>query len=242
MESIKLNDILNLSQEDINKTKIRFMTKDSDGEFDPISIAKNEKDKEKLNKENLVRNRSKGGFSFKKGNIAIGFIPLPENADRWLMTGIVRVEKDNGPGEPADMEYYKTKKFNFRLIVKYHKAGQNGIRKANELIDELEVVEIWNPEKKLVDISFPGYKNVSIGYDELKKKIEISNEWRTALRSRKGIYLITDKNGKLYVGSAYGKEGILGRWRTYLESGYDRNEKENGKYPNKKFQELVKKE
>ncbi len=44
------------------------------------------------------------------------------------------------------------------------------------------------------------------------------------------------------MGSAYGKDGILGRWKTYLESGYDKDEVEPGKYPNKKLQELVEKE
>ena len=39
----------------------------------------------------------------------------------------------------------------------------------------------------------------------------------------------------------YGKDGILGRWKIYIKSGYDKNEKENGKYPNKKLQDLVKK-
>ena len=242
MKPIKLNDILNLSPEDINKTKIRLMVRANDGVFDPIAIAKDERKRDKLNKENLIHNRPNAGLSFKNGNIAIGFIRLPENKDHWLMTGIVKVKKDNGRGKPADAEYYdNNEQFNFRLVVKYHKKTQGGIFTANKLMDELDVVEIWNPEKKLEDKKFPGFKNVCIGYDELKKKIEFSEEWCTALRSRKGIYLITDKsNGKLYVGSAYGeKDGILGRWRTYLESGCDRNGKENGIYPNKEFQELV---
>ncbi|MBF1034889.1 MAG: GIY-YIG nuclease family protein [Candidatus Nanosynbacter sp.] len=69
----------------------------------------------------------------------------------------------------------------------------------------------------------------------------MADDWCRALRSRKGVYLITDKNtGKQYVGSAYGEDGILGRWSVYLKSGYAKNEKENNKYPNKKLKELVK--
>lgn len=105
---------------------------------------------------------------------------------------------------------------------------------AKNVLDKLEVIEIRNPNKTLVDDGFPGYKNVSINYDELKRKLKL-DEWRDALSRRKGVYLITDKTtGKLYVGSAYGENGILGRWETYLNSGYDKNEVENGAYPNKK--------
>ena len=57
------------------------------------------------------------------------------------------------------------------------------------------------------------------------------------------MYVISDhQTGKLYVGSAYGKNGIYGRWKTYIESGFDKNEQENGKYPNKGLREIVKSE
>lgn len=239
MEEIKLNDILQLSESELKKAKIRFMTDDKNGVFNPVGIAGDEQKKEELNLKNLVHNR-KGSISFFKDVIAIGFIRLPENQDHWLMTGMVKVVKDNGLGNFAEAEYYKTKQYNFRLVVKYHKREQNGIRNAKDFINNLEVIELWRPDKSVAEKVFPGYKNVSVSYKELKRKIEISDEWRTALKSRKGVYLITDtKTGKLYVGSAYGDKGILGRWNTYLTSGFDRDEKENGKYPNKKLKELV---
>ena len=241
MEPIKLNDILQLSESELKNTKVRFMTNNKDGSFNPVEDACDEQKKEDLNRKHLVYNRKKS-ISFYKDIIAIGFFRLPENIDYWLMTGIVKVTKDNGLGKYAKAKYYKTKRYNFRLVVKYHKIGENGVRKAKGLIDNLEVIEIWHPDKNVADISFPGYKNVSISYKELKKMIRVSAEWRTALESRKGVYLITDKKtGKLYVGSAYGDKGILRRWKTYLDSGFDKNEKENGKYPNKKLRELVKK-
>ena len=41
----------------------------------------------------------------------------------------------------------------------------------------------------------------------------------------KGVYLINDTStGKLYVGSAYGEDGIWGRWRNYvLTKGHGHN-------------------
>ena len=46
---------------------------------------------------------------------------------------------------------------------------------------------------------------------------------------------------KLYVGSAYGEQGIYGRWSVYLSDGYDKNELEASKYPNVKLKKLVNK-
>ena len=235
METIKLNDLLQLTREEIDKTKIRFMVSNDGINFNPNTDAEDPKKQDKVNLEALVYNRKKS-MSFTRGVIAIGFIRIHDNY--WLMTGIVKVVKDNGLAQPATAEYL-TKKYNFRLVVRFHKNFQNGIVLAKNIIDELEVIEVWTPDKTLDDKTFPGYKNVSVSYRELKKKLE-SPEWRTALSYRKGVYLITDqRTGKLYVGSAYGANGILGRWETYIKSGYDKNEVENGKYPNKKLQELV---
>lgn len=235
---IMLNDILQLTSEQIENSKIRFMVPSSSGDFNPNSEVENPKKQDEVNLTALVWNGEK--ISFKTGTIVVGFIRIGE--DRWLMTGIVKVIHNNGKHKAASAEYLD-KKFNFRLVVNFHKYFENGIVLARNFIDKLEVIEIWHPEKSLNDKSFPGYKNVFISYIDLKKKLEISDEWRAALKYRKGVYLIADKKtGKFYVGSAYGTNGILGRWETYITSGYDKNEVENGKYPNKELQKLVKKE
>lgn len=234
-EIIKLNDLLQLTDDEIDKTKIRFMVPSSGIDFDPNTDAEDTSKQDKINLTDLVYNREKS-ISFTDDIIAIGFIRIHD--DYWLMTGIVKVVKDNGLAKPATAEYL-SKKYNFRLVVRFHKYFRNGIVLAKNIIDKLEVIEVWNPDKTLDDKTFPGYKNVSVSYRKLKKKLE-SPEWRTALSCRKDVYLITDqRTGKLYVGSAYGTNGILGRWETYVKSGYDKHEVENGKYPNKKLQELV---
>ena len=236
-DRIYLNDIIQLSEKEIENTKLRFMVPSKHIGFDPNKDAEDSSKQDYINLKHLVHNPQKK-ISFRKGTIAIGFIKIRE--DHWLMTGIVDVTRDNGISRPAEA-IYRNKKYNFRLVVKYHKNSQAGIRIAKDLINTLEVVEIWNPNKSLGDKAFPGYKSVTISFNDLDSKLQNSDEWRNALSLRKGVYLITDKKtGKLYVGSAYGKNGILGRWETYLKSGYDKNEMENGKYPNKNLRELVK--
>ena len=59
-------------------------------------------------------------------------------------------------------------------------------------------------------IPFNSYNDVLLSFKELKNLIETDNvEWREKLKTVNGIYCIADQsNGKLYVGSAYGNEGI----------------------------------
>lgn len=73
--------------------------------------------------------------------------------------------------------------------------------------------------------SFPGYEDVDVSFDELETLVRNDRtDWKAALASVKGVYLITDtKTGRRYVGSAYGEQGIWSRWRSYVESGHGGN-------------------
>ncbi|MEQ6289542.1 GIY-YIG nuclease family protein [Vogesella sp. GCM10023246] len=74
---------------------------------------------------------------------------------------------------------------------------------------------------------FPGYLDFVITYAELRKIIAnpVANaRWHQMLAAVAGVYLIVDsESGKQYVGSAYGKEGILGRWKNYAANGHGDN-------------------
>jgi len=82
---------------------------------------------------------------------------------------------------------------------------------------------------------FPGYKSVLLSYRMLQTVVRESNtSWSTALSNVAGVYLITDtSDGKLYVGSAYGGEGIWKRWTDYAQNGHGGN-KEIAKLLNEK--------
>ena len=85
------------------------------------------------------------------------------------------------------------------------------------------IVAIQADEKKV----FSGFENLILTYDELKEIVEnptIYEAWHTALSSVNAIYLIVDQEtGKQYVGSAYGKDGLLGRWSCYVNSLHGNN-------------------
>ena len=52
----------------------------------------------------------------------------------------------------------------------------------------------------------------------------LPSSWRQKISQWRGVYLIRDSSdGKYYVGSAYGSENILGRWKHYEKSGHGGN-------------------
>lgn len=73
--------------------------------------------------------------------------------------------------------------------------------------------------------SFPGYEDIDVSFDELETLVRNDRaDWKAALESVKGIYLITDtKTGRRYVGSAYGDQGVWSRWCSYVGSGHGGN-------------------
>lgn len=87
----------------------------------------------------------------------------------------------------------------------------------------------WFKDKKVTKIDegiirlmipFNSYNKALLTFKELKNIIDTRNtEWYEKLKNVKGVYGISDsKNGKLYVGAAYGYEGIWDRWKKYVET------------------------
>lgn len=68
---------------------------------------------------------------------------------------------------------------------------------------------------------FPGFLNFMKALSELDK---LPNGWIAALKSSRGIYLLTcPKTKEQYVGSATGDEGFWGRWQDYVQTGHGHN-------------------
>ena len=87
-----------------------------------------------------------------------------------------------------------------------------------------EVVELKG-KKSIGD--FQSFDQVSLTYQDLKTMAQYPDTnltWIKALSSVNGVYLIQDTlSGKLYVGSAYGDQGIYGRWSNYAQNGHGGN-------------------
>ena len=76
---------------------------------------------------------------------------------------------------------------------------------------------------------FDGYESLVLKYDELRDIVEnpeINIEWKVALSSVNAVYLIVDReNGRQYIGSSYGNEGLWGRWQCYVNTLHAGNKK-----------------
>ena len=67
----------------------------------------------------------------------------------------------------------------------------------------------------------PNWDELLVTWNELQS---LPKHWAARLSEWRGVYLIFDKSdGRSYVGSAFGKENILGRWRNYAASGHGGN-------------------
>jgi hypothetical protein len=113
-----------------------------------------------------------------------------------------------------------------RVIVKWN----NPIAWHQWIENEMEVIEI---HPGLHYRQFTDYFEFTLRFDELKEIVTNEySDWKRMLSATKGIYLINDtQTGKLYVGSAYGENGIWGRWSEYVKT--------NGHGGNKTLKELV---
>ena len=116
------------------------------------------------------------------------------------------------------------KEYGGRVLVDW--GGMAAQRWLQWFKDDKKVLRIDEGIIRLM-IPFHSYNDVLLSFKELKNLIDTDNvEWRDKLKAVNGIYGIADlSNGKLYVGSAYGNEGIWGRWKVYAETnGHGNND------------------
>ena len=153
--------------------------------------------------------------------------------DSWLFAGVYHSSgvKSKEWRDVRQSDYYRyeltedeaCREMNGRLVATFSRPGRQPYLDAEKWSDKIVLSEIF--AEKLSFGEFPGFRAVNLTKDELELMIQKSlDSWRTALSSVTGVYLISDTtSGKLYVGSAYGEEGIWQRWSDYAESGHGGN-------------------
>lgn len=219
MEEILLNDLLNFTEEEINNAKIK-LNQASDGD-DPMNLYLN--NPEIINTQWLFWKQQRRYFY--EGQIAICFLRL--SYDTWLLTTIKKITKDLNIFDGISYEGEELKKYSSlfgRVVVKYKKTHQGqGIyfsRAQDKLIVQQILPAVYDGD------NFPGYDKVRLSFAQLEAIINRrKSDWINALSNQKAVYLITDKsNGKLYVGSATSKSGmLLSRWESYVFNGHGGN-------------------
>lgn len=145
MSEILLNDILKIPEEEIENYKIRFMI--NNGHIEPLTIMI-QNPKELLDW--IAWKSDKDDLSRKK---VITFVRYyTKSQDQWIFTGIYKVNKKdnfdkikNGVGyDIVPIEKYQ--KLYGKLIVKYKNDTQQLKRNAENVLNDIKIVEILNEQ------------------------------------------------------------------------------------------------
>lgn len=222
---IMLNDILHLTNEEIEKSKISLNI--SSGKNACLCIDSWLKDKS-----------TKDGFwayygkqrNFRVGQYCFAFYKLDWSGNKYLLVGVGEITRIPDREERIPAEYKPIDAFQQyvgRLIIDVYKGNTQGRYNFNlkKFLWDCKVLQILPEPYGLKD--FPGYKNLRISYSELYRGIYLSESWKSALKLQKGIYVIVDKApdseysglGRIYVGSATSDQGMLyDRWKNYVDT------------------------
>ena len=135
--------------------------------------------------------------------------------------GLPESEKYKGTMSVYNLKKVKElEEYENRLIINWGKGTRSWYQRAT---NEKTIVAIQDAPRK----KFVSYEDLILTYEELKDIVEKPleyPEWKTILSSVYAIYLIVDRtDGKQYVGSAYGDEGLYGRWSYYVSSKHGGN-------------------
>ena len=238
MSNIKFTSLLHLSDEDMSNLKLIFNSNwyynvekqtpeviaklgNVSRDFDLLYMYRS--DESALVGEVVKKHSPNKHKRFKTGDIAFCFIPYSSDKD-WLLVNAYRVLDDSKFLVDADEESFaEYAPFFGRLVVHFEDKGRNVVVRSEDIINSIYVKTILERPYNELGEDFPGYENVDLSWSDLRRVLKLKN-WQTALENQKGVYIITDTaTNKRYVGSAYGDDMLLGRWRRYAENGHGGN-------------------
>lgn len=223
MKEIVLNDLLNIAETDFCNWTICLNNANAEGVY---SFSQNE---QRLMEHLSWKKHCGSNVSFRciDTKYCLQFLRLDKDFkyDNWLFLGAYEVGEtqkfDDGHETYNLIPLDKFSNYSERLIVEFKK--QQGPKQAKiptRYIQSISVVKIL--EKKYINSTrqFCGFNNVSLRFTELSEIIRSNvDNWRELLSSVNAIYCITDlTNGKLYIGSTYGFNGVWQRWACYVYS------------------------
>ncbi|MCL2047563.1 MAG: GIY-YIG nuclease family protein [Defluviitaleaceae bacterium] len=215
-----LNRLLNLTQDELNRTKVKFNLHNGGGISQIETYLKNP---DAVNISSIFWRQKRRYFNV--GEIVISLVQM--SWDTWLLATVKEVTRELGVIDGINydgIEVEACQPYLGRVVIKYRKTQQTAVRHANNIIDKLEVLQVLPSIYDGDD--FPGYDKVRLSYEQLAAIIQRrKQDWVAALENQKAVYLIADKeSGKQYVGSAYGENGmLLKRWTDYVHNGHGGN-------------------
>ena len=144
--------------------------------------------------------------------------------DSWLFGGIFRVTGRPPGGYEVELTAQGAPLIGRLKLGSPYRHRSTRLNMENHF-DQFEVLEILR--EPYTGRPFPGYEKIDLWFHELETLIRNDRpDWRAALESVKGVYLITVHTASTvhrYVGAAYGVQGIWSRWADYIKTGHGGN-------------------
>lgn len=169
--------------------------------------------------------KSKNGklrANFQIGDKCLGFIQIKDDEFLFITAGeITAIPMSYGACGFSPLKEYDA--FRGRLVVRTHKGNtfSRYVFKLDNYLKDREIIVQEILPGEYHPIAFDGYEKVHFSFPLLLQVLKSNRyaEYRKHLSLVNGIYCLTDtNNGKLYVGSAYGQDGIAQRWECYLDT------------------------
>lgn len=227
--AILLNQLFNLTNEEICNSKIEFNMQAGSGGSTFIDQWLVSSEADKL--AGTCKECSFWGWYGNQRNYlpnqwAFSFVRL--KSDEWLFISAARIIDVPEKSWARTEILTRFAPFFGRLIIKCSKGDTFAryVFHLNKYLNTAVVKEIlpclYSGEK------FEGYDKVNLSYKTLKNIFsgKILPTYYEALQKVTGVYCLTDTfNGKHYIGSATGLDGIAQRWTNYLDSKHGGNKK-----------------
>ena len=155
----------------------------------------------------------------------LSLIDFYPQQDVWLFGGIYEVKgfQNGHDNKSRHCHAYNSiltnqgSKYIGRLKIHLPMRVRGRVFNLEQRITEMELQEII--PRTYSGPPFPGYANVSINWTDLCSIVSNRrDDWKSPLSSISGIYLISLTDGRQYIGSAYGTNGIWSRWSAYAHT------------------------
>ncbi len=147
------------------------------------------------------------------------------SGSKFLFGGIFNITSRDSKDYEVELDP-KYKELIGRLVIDYTGDNTRGtVFKPDYIFSYSKISSIL--QHRYQGELFVSYDKINHSFESIDIVIRNElNDWKVALSNVFGVYLLTDTStGKHYVGSAYGENGIWGRWSDYIY-GYHGNNKE----------------
>lgn len=226
---IKLNAVLNLTNEEIANSKIEFNMHGGDGGQPFLDVWLKHSEEEKST--GTCNDCSFWGWfgkqrNFYPGQTVFSFARIRD--DEWLFISAAKII-DTPPDSFATVAVIEKYAPLFGRLIVRCKKGNTYARYTFNLSKFLEQTTV----KEILPClysgeTFEGYDSVHLPFHRLADIFHgrILPTYYEALKKITGVYCLTDTHtGKLYIGSATGEGGVAQRWGNYLDSKHGGNKK-----------------